>query len=255
MCYDDNARPPLPPIAGGAADGKDLTLTAADGNRFMAYEARAGQSKGAGIIIYPDVRGLHQFYKDLALRFAEVGISAVAMDFFGRTAGLSARDDAFEFRSHVQQMTLPSFFNDMRAAQEHLHTIIGTTSPTFAVGFCMGGNLSLYTSLEGLNLSGVIAFYAGMGRAWDEQHGKFPEAGARCKAPVLGLFGGADPSIPNEQVHQLDQALDGSGVKHDIHIYDGAPHSFFDRRYAEWAEACDDAWKRMLNFIANHSTK
>ncbi len=104
MCYDDNARPPLPPIAGGAAHGEDIVLTAADGNRFAAYVALSGNASGAQVLIYPDVRGLHQFYKELALRFAEIGISAVAMDYFGRTAGLTARDDSFEFWPHVQQL-------------------------------------------------------------------------------------------------------------------------------------------------------
>ena len=61
MCYDDRARPPYPPIAGGVAVGEDLVLTAADGNRFAAYAARAGNTDGAGILIYPDVRGLHNF--------------------------------------------------------------------------------------------------------------------------------------------------------------------------------------------------
>jgi carboxymethylenebutenolidase len=253
MCYDDKARPPLPPIAGGAAQGEDLVLTAADGNQFMAYAARSGNANGAGIIIYPDVRGLHNFYKELALRFAEVGISAVALDFFGRTAGLTARDDAFEFRPHLQQMTLPTFFADVNASLAHLRTIIGNHS-SFAVGFCMGGNLTLYTSIEGLGLSGVIGFYAGMGRAWDEQHGKFPEAAAKCKVPILGLFGGADPGIPVEQINQLDQNLDATGIAHDIRIYDGAPHSFFDRRFADYKKECDDAWTRILDFIKKQSS-
>src|SRR5436309_9831387 len=73
MCYDDNARPPLPPSEAGAAHGEDIVLEAADGNRFAAYAAQPGKPTGAQILIFPDVRGLHQFYKELALRFAEIG--------------------------------------------------------------------------------------------------------------------------------------------------------------------------------------
>ncbi|MDQ3547698.1 MAG: dienelactone hydrolase family protein, partial [Chloroflexota bacterium] len=83
MCYDDAARPPLPPVSGGSggvASSGDLTLTADDGTKFMAYAARASEPSGAGIVILPDVRGLHEFYKELADRFAEVGIDAVAYD-------------------------------------------------------------------------------------------------------------------------------------------------------------------------------
>ena len=80
MCYDDEARPPLPPGAAGEVQGEDLVLTAADGNRFAAFAAHPRQTARAQVLIFPDIRGLHQFYKELALRFAEQGITAVAMD-------------------------------------------------------------------------------------------------------------------------------------------------------------------------------
>src|SRR2546423_13238504 len=99
MCYPDDARPPLPPVGGAAADQGDLELTAADGNRLMAYFARAEQPTGAGMVVLPDVRGLHQFYKELAQRFAEAGIDAVAIDYFGRTAGMGDRSDSLDRKS------------------------------------------------------------------------------------------------------------------------------------------------------------
>src|SRR5947199_585493 len=139
MCYDDNARPPMPPGANGKAHGEDLVLTATDGNRFAAYFARPDQPTGAQIVIYPDIRGLHQFYKELALRFAEVGIAAVAMDYFGRTAGLTSRDDSFDFWPHVQQLRLQTLFTDVTAALAQLRTSSGVGQATFTVGFCMGG--------------------------------------------------------------------------------------------------------------------
>jgi carboxymethylenebutenolidase len=86
MCYDDSARPPLPERAIGKAHGEDIILTAADGNHFAAYFARPEEPAKGQVIIYPDVRGLHQFYKELALRFAEIGLPALALDYFGRTA-------------------------------------------------------------------------------------------------------------------------------------------------------------------------
>jgi len=96
----------------------------------------------------------------------------------------------------------------------------------------------------------VIGFYAGMKRVWGDH--ALPDAAIHCKIPVLGLFGGADAGIPNEQVQALDEVLDKTGVSHSIHIYDGAPHSFFDRRYAEWRIACDDAWSKIFQFIETH---
>ncbi len=257
MCYDDNARPPIPPGVGGGGGGQseDLTLTAADGNRFMAFAAHAARPKNAQVLIYPDVRGLHQFYKELALRFAEAGITALAMDYFGRTAGLTARDDAFEYMPHVEKMTWPAFLNDVRASVAHLRSLASPPQPIFTMGFCMGGALSVYSSTEDLGLAGVIAFYAGMRRVWDEKKGPLPDAARHAKVPVLGLFGGADQGISREQVQALDDILDKTGVSHSIHIYDGAPHSFFDRRYAEWKDACDDAWTRIFKFIETHPSR
>ena len=74
----------------------------ADRARFAAYTARAERPNGAGIVSLPDVRGLHHFYEELALRFAEAGINAVAIDYFGRTAGSEPRDDSFEIRPHME---------------------------------------------------------------------------------------------------------------------------------------------------------
>ena len=96
MCFDHDSRPPIVPIAGGALDAQELTLTAADGNRLTAFEARAVDPTNVAIVILPDVRGLHDYYVELAMRFAENGIDAVAFDWFGRTAGLGRRAEGFE---------------------------------------------------------------------------------------------------------------------------------------------------------------
>lgn len=254
MCYDDNARPPLPPGESGTARGEDIVLTAADGNRFSAFAAHPGTLTGAQIVIYPDVRGLHQFYKELALRFAEIGIAAVAMDYFGRTAGLTARDDSFEFRAHVQQMSAKNVYTDARAALDYLRLHMGSANNTsFTVGFCLGGGMSLYTGSEDLGLDGVIAFYAGLSRSMDDTKGTVLESADKIRVPVLGLFGGADQGIPPEQVKELDEQLDKAGVSHEIISYPGAPHSFFDRQAVKFASESTDAWQRVLGFIAEQS--
>src|ERR1700716_2245380 len=122
MCYSDDARPPLPPIGGAASDHGDMVLTAADGNKFMAYFARAAKPTGAGIVVMPDVRGLHHFYKELAQRFAEAGMDAVAIDYFGRTAGIGNRDESFDYKPHVEQTTQENIAMDVAAARAYLRT-------------------------------------------------------------------------------------------------------------------------------------
>ncbi len=63
-------------------------------------------------------------------------------------------------------------------------------------------------------------------------------------------MGGADPGIPVEDVRELERALQEAGVEHELVIYDGAPHSFFDRKFEEFADASADAWRRVLEFVA-----
>src|SRR6185295_13831318 len=93
-----------------------------------------------GIVILPDVRGLYRFYEELAERFAERGYPAIAIDYFGRTAGVGKRDDDFEYMAHVQQTTPEGIQADVAAAVEYLRGR-GVTS-VFTVGFCFGGRNS-----------------------------------------------------------------------------------------------------------------
>ncbi|MCL4395016.1 MAG: dienelactone hydrolase family protein [Chloroflexi bacterium] len=255
MCYDLDARPPVPPISGGAADGEDIVLTARDGNRFAAYIAYSTRPDGPQIVVLPDVRGLHTFYKELALRFAEVGVRALAIDYFGRTAGTTPRDESFEYAPHVEKMTIPTFLDDLNAALTHLRDRSKTPRPTFLVGFCRGGTLSLHAGAEALDLAGVIAFYAGLSRPVPGAKGTTLEQAGKNRFPVLGLFGGADASIPQTDRDRLNEQLSAAGVKHEIVAYPGATHSFFDRRNAEFAAESADAWKRMLAFLGTPIAK
>jgi len=73
------------------------------------------------------------------------------------------------------------------------------------------------------------------------------------KAPLLLLVAGSD-FTPQEAFHDFDKKLTEAKVPHEMHIYEGAPHSFFDRNFAEWKDACDDAWRRILTFVKEHSS-
>ena len=109
-------------IRGAAVSHEDLVLEAADGNSFAAFAATPDEPGEVGVVILPDVRGLYRFYEELALRFAERGIAAVAFDYFGRTAGAAKRDDDFEYMEHVEQTTPEGVQADVAAAVEHLRS-------------------------------------------------------------------------------------------------------------------------------------
>jgi carboxymethylenebutenolidase len=247
MCYDDNARPPAPPGNTGHAEGKDIELTAGDGNRFMAYLATPNDATmKAGVLILPDVRGLFVFYKELALRFAEIGIPAIAMDYFGRTAGIGSRDESFVFMPHVDQITFAGVLADATAA---LAALPPGCDAKFTLGFCLGGTLSFMSGTSNLLLAGNIGFYSGVKRSIAGA-GTLLEKAHEVKHPALGLFGGDDAGIPPEAVAAIDAAFDKAGVPHEVVTYPDAPHSFFDRRAADFADASADAWNRALRFIA-----
>jgi carboxymethylenebutenolidase len=245
MCYSDDARPPLPPVGGAASDHGDLVLTSSDGNEFAAYFARAARPTGAGMVVMPDVRGLHHFYKELAQRFAEAGVDAVAIDYFGRTAGIGNRDEGFEYMPHVEKTTPEGMSADVAAAVAYLKSKEGgAVKATFTVGFCFGGSSSWNQSALTSGLNGCIGFYGRPERT-------LPFV-SKMKTPLLLLVAGAD-FTPREAFIDFDQKLTEAKVPHEMHIYEGAPHSFFDRSFAEWKDAGDDAWRRMLEFIKKHT--
>jgi carboxymethylenebutenolidase len=254
MCFDHDARPPDLPddrvrhrIAGGAGH-ELLTLTSADGTEFSAALAVAPDPSGAAVVIFPDVRGLYRFYAELAQRFAEAGHHAIAIDYFGRTAGVGERGEDFDYWPHVMQTRPAQVQADAAAAIEALRERVGDVA-VVSVGFCYGGTLSFLANANPeLPLDGVVGFYGGL----DTSRFKIPspiDVTGDMKAPVLGLFGGADQGIPAELVERFDRGLEEAGVEHDVHVYPGAPHSFFDRKYDEFAQECEDAWRRVLDFL------
>jgi carboxymethylenebutenolidase len=249
MCFDSDSEPPIPRIAGAAVSHDDLTLTAADGNELAAFLATPDDDARAGVVILPDVRGLYHFYEELALRFAERGYAAIAIDYFGRTAGPAKRDESFEYAPHVEKTTDDNVQADTRAGVEKLRGL-GVTS-VFTVGFCFGGRASWVAAASGHGLAGAVGFYGGPTR---ERGGASPVARvAQIGCPILALQAGADPNITAEDNAAFDEALTGAGIEHEIVSYDGAPHSFFDRKQAEFQEDSDDAWRRTLEFIAKHA--
>jgi carboxymethylenebutenolidase len=250
MCFDLDSAPPIPPISGAAVSHDDLALEAADGNRFAAFSATPAETAETGVVILPDVRGLYRFYEELALRFAERGYAALAFDYFGRTAGVEKRDDDFEYMPHVQQTTPVGVQADVSASAAHLRA--AGCEAIFTVGFCFGGRNSWLAAASGHDLAGAIGFYGRPGPGNDGSPGPIERAG-EMKAPILALQGGDDPSIPVADSNAFDEALTAAGVEHDVVIYDGAPHSFFDRKQEEFAADSEDAWNRVLAFVERYS--
>jgi carboxymethylenebutenolidase len=212
MCHDDASKPPAPPGEPGAiAAAGDFKVA-----ERLAYQAVPATPGAAAVVILPDMRGLHGFYRELADRFASAGIAALALDYDQRTA------------------------EDARAGVDHL-AAAGFTK-IFTVGFCLGGAISWAQSAVDDRVAGAIGFY-----------GRPVECAALIpdmRAPLLVLAAGEDMLTSAEEARAFDRELTEHGVPHTFVLYEGAPHSFFDGGFAEHAEASADAWRRVLDFIA-----
>jgi carboxymethylenebutenolidase len=250
VCFDLDSTPPIPVISGAAVSHDDLVLSASDGNDFAAFLATPEEPSDVGVVILPDVRGLYRFYEELALRFAERGYAAIAIDYFGRTAGAEKRADDFEYMPHVQETTQEGVQGDTRAAVEALRQRGCNT--IFTVGFCFGGRNSWLAAAAGHGLAGAIGFYGMPDRGLRDGAPGPTQRAADVKAPILALQAGADQNITAEHNAAFERALAEAGVEHELVSYDGAPHSFFDRKQEEFAEASEDAWGRVLAFIDRH---
>ncbi|MER7869693.1 dienelactone hydrolase family protein [Streptomyces cellulosae] len=249
MCFDEDAIPPVPQVPDAAVESRYLELTAADGNTFAAFTAAPAGGTRTAIVILPDVRGLYGFYTELAKRFAENGVRALVIDYYGRTAGAARRESDFPYTEHMAGLTPRQLYADLSAGIAHLRSEEGgAASAVLTVGFCIGGRLAVMAAAGRSDLAGVIGFYCWPADGPDGSPGPTSRA-ADLKAPVLALMAGEDPGIPPAHVKAFDEALAEAGVDHEVVTYPGTPHSFFDAKRDAYADASADAWDRVLRFV------
>jgi carboxymethylenebutenolidase len=250
VCFDSDSLPPIPVIAGAAISHEELVLEADDGNRFAAFAALPDEPSDVGIVILPDVRGLYRFYEELALRFAERGYAAIAFDYFGRELGVGKRGEDFDYMQYVPDLKADGIQADVGACVAWLRE--HGSSTVFTVGFCMGGRHSWLSAAGGHGLAGAVGFYGRPSEGADGSPGPTQRA-AEMACPILALQAGDDANISAEDNAAFEGALSAAGVDHELTTYPGAPHSFFDRKQEEFAEASEDAWGRVLAFIEQNT--
>ena len=240
MCHDDASRPPAPPRSGEVADRRTLVLEAADGNRFAAASATPSVPARVGVVVLPDVRGLHPYYVALTERLAEAGLAAVALDWFGRTAGLpedGVRGEDFAWQDEIARTTPAGIDADVTAAVAHLRGQAHADLPVVVVGFCFGGSHAWRLSGADVDVAGCVGFY---GRP------SMVETVDAARRPTVMLIAGADAATPVDESLELAARMRAAGADVDAVVLDGAPHSFFDRSFAEHALACATAWEHLL---------
>jgi carboxymethylenebutenolidase len=161
------------------------------------------------------------------------------------------RDDDFPYMEHVAQTEPASIQADVAAAVAWLRSPEGgSRERIFTVGFCFGGRHSWLATAGDHGLAGAVGFYGSLGER-NGQPGPIQLA-SQMRAPILALQAGDDANITAEDNAAFDRALTAAGVEHEVVTYQGAPHSFFDRKQAEHQSASDDAWARVERFVDAH---
>jgi carboxymethylenebutenolidase len=204
------------------------------------------QPEGAGtypgVVVIQEWWGLNPHIKEVAERFAAEGFVALAPDlYYGEVA---AEPD--EARKLAMALDRGRAVGECSAAAKYLSGLSNVAPKKIGtVGFCMGGGLSLSTAAHNGVIGAAVAFYGRPLEADDT---------AKVGAPVLGLYGEEDQGIPVSLVRDFEEELAENNIPHEIHIYPGAGHAFFNetRPQAYHPEAAADAWERTLGWFRKH---
>ena len=199
-----------------------------------------GEGPFPTVIVIHEFWGLNGAILGKADLLAEEGYLVVAPDTFrGSTTGWIPRA--------IYQVisTRPENVNaDLDSVYAWLESQAEVDPARIAIaGFCYGGRTSLAYSLHNNRLAATVIFYGSPDTD--------PDILRNLPGPVLGIFGGADQSIPIEQVNAFDRALTEAGVPHEITVYEGQSHAFVeDAEGIKAGGAQAEAWDQMLAFLA-----
>lgn len=253
MCHAPDALPAISRGPHKVTHANQFVLESSGGARSAAYAAWSSGGCRAGVVVLPDQRGLSGFYVALVTRLAEYGFSAVAIDYFGRTAGVrNPADSTFPFMEHLVRTRRENIQADVAAAAAYLRSAGSASCKAVSVlGFCFGARQAWLAAAADVPLAGAVGFYGAPGFVLGTTGPT--QVAHRITAPILALMGGADEGIPPADVAAFDAALRAAGVPHEVVTYPGAPHSFFDLHQAEHVNASADAWRRVVEFLAGTS--
>lgn len=208
-----------------------------NGGTCQGYLATPDSGSGPGVIVIQEWWGLVNHIKDVCDRFAREGYVALAPDFYdGKTT--ASPDDAGKL---MMALNIGESEKILRGAIDYLIGLDSTTGDKVGtVGFCMGGQLSLFAACANPKVGACVVYYG----IHPEVHPDIPN----LQAPVLGFFAEKDGMVTPEIARKLESDLKAAGKSVEIHIYSGADHAFFnDTRTEVFNEGyAEDSWNKML---------
>jgi carboxymethylenebutenolidase len=235
-------------------DGGDTKI----GDIPAYYAVPKGGGKRPVVLVVAEVFGLHEHIKDVVRRVAKEGYFAVANEPYFRIGELWKLEDLKQVIAGANQLSDEQAFKDLDAVVAWAgKNPRANTDKMGITGFCRGGRTVWMYDAHQSKIHAGVAWYGSLGPAEPAIKTTPLDAVEKLHGPVLGLYGGADQGIPQDQVDKLVDTLKKSKNKSakasDIHVYPGTPHGFnADYRPSYRKDAAEDGWKRMLAWFKKH---
>lgn len=234
----------------------EVKIPTKDGE-MPAYRAMpAGKSGLPTVLVVQEIFGVHEYIKDVARRLAKQGYVAVAPELYARQGDPSKyTDTGAVMKEIVSKVNDAQVMADLDAAAAWAAKN-GGGGKLGITGFCWGGRVTLMYVAHNPNVAAGVAWYGPTARSYYAGDKTPLDVAAQMKAPVLGLYGGADGGIPNDTVEKMGAALKAAGnARSEMVIYPDTPHAFHaDYRPSYRKAAADDGWKRLTAWFKQYLT-
>ena len=231
----------------------EVKVPVADGEipAYRAMPDKAGPFPT--VLVVQEIFGVHEHIKDICRRFAKLGYFAIAPEMYARQGDVSRLTNFQEIMPIVAKVPDKQVMSDLDAAVAFAKASGKADTAKLAVtGFCWGGRIVWLYAAHNPNLKAGVAWYGRLKGDKTELQPSYPVDVAKdVKAPVLGLYGGADQGIPVATVEAMRDALKAAGnTSAEIVVYPDTPHAFYaDYRPSYRKEQADDGWKRLLDWL------
>lgn len=232
----------------------DVKIPVADGKMPGYRAAPASVAHPPVVIVAMEIFGLHEYIKDVTRRLAKLGAFAVAPDYYFRKGDISKITDMSQLLPLVNSKPDAELLSDLDSTVAWAKSQGADTGRLGIIGFCRGGRTVWEYAAHSKDLKAGVAFY---GPLVDPPNPLWPKSPTQLapemKAPVLGLYGGADQGISAAQIDAMKAALAANHKVADFKIYPGAPHGFHaDYRPSYRKDAAEDAWQQMQTWLKKY---
>ena len=235
----------------------EAKVTVSGGEMPVYFAKPANAANAPVILVCMEIFGLHEYIRDVTRRLAKLGAFAVAPDYYFRAGtDLTKITEVPKLLPIVNAKPDQELLADLDATVAWAKAEGGDTGRLGIVGFCRGGRTVWIYAAHNAELKAGVAYYGSLVDP-EGQKAILPksplELAPEVKAPVLGLYGGADQGIPVSQVEAMQSALKAAGKTAEIKVYPDAPHAFHaDYRPSYREEVAKQAWQEMETWFKSH---